>query len=64
MPGMREPQLHCLRKGAQPLIDLQLQMVDAVFQEAHMGKDAPEQHPVIGRLRPIERLLQLRKFAT
>ena len=56
-------QLHRLRKGAQPLIDLQLQVVDAVFQEAHMGKDPLEQHPVMSLNLAIERLLQLGKFA-
>jgi len=63
MPGMREPQLHCLRKGAQPLIDLQLQVLDTLFQEAHMGKDLLEQHPVMGLNLAIERLLQLGQFA-
>jgi hypothetical protein len=58
-----QEQLHRLHKGAQPLIDLQLQVVDAVFQEAHMGKDAPEQHPVMGLNLSIERLLQLGQFA-
>lgn len=58
-----QEQLHRLRKGAQPLIDLQLQVLDTVFQEAHMGKDLLEQHPVMGLNLAIERLLQLGQFA-
>jgi hypothetical protein len=58
-----QQQLHGFRKGTQPLIDLQLQVVDAVLQEAHVGKDPSQQHAVMGLNLPVKGLLQLGQFA-
>ena len=62
MPGIREPQLHRLLKRAEPLLDLELQVLDTVFQVAHVSKDLSKQHLVMRVNLPGPRLLELGQF--
>jgi hypothetical protein len=62
MPGIREPQLHRLLKRAESLLDLQLQMLDTVFQVAHVRKDLSKQHLVMRVNLPVQSLLELGQF--
>jgi hypothetical protein len=62
MPGIREPQLHRLLKRAEPLLDLELQVLDTVFQVANVRKDLAKQHLVMRLDLPAQRLLELGQF--
>jgi len=62
MPGIREPQLHRLLKRAEPLLDLELQVLDTVFQVANVSKDLAKQHLVMRLDLPAQRLLELGQF--
>ena len=62
MPGIREPQLHRLLNRAESLLDLELQVLDTVFQVAHVRKDLAKQHLVMRLDLPGPRLLELGQF--
>src|SRR5215471_11682906 len=45
--GNAQEQLPRLLTWAQPLLDLQLELLHTVFQVAHVSKELPKQHPVL-----------------
>src|SRR6266513_6437998 len=57
-----QQQLHRLRKWAQSLLNLLLQVLKAVFQKADMGEDLPQQHTVLRFDLSVQCLLQLGQF--
>jgi hypothetical protein len=63
MPGMLEPQLHCLLIGADPLLNFALELGNAVFQKGDVRKALLEQDPVMRLNASLKRLLELRQFA-
>src|SRR5438034_11500937 len=62
MPGVREPQLHRLLKRAKSLLDLQLHVLDTVFQVANVSKDLSKQHLMMQLDLPMQSLLKLGQF--
>jgi hypothetical protein len=62
MPAMRESQLHRLLKRAESLLELQLQVLETMFQVAHVSKDVSKQHLVMRLDLPGPRLLELGQF--
>jgi hypothetical protein len=59
---MRESQLHRLLKRAESLLELQLQVLETMFQVAHVSKDVSKQHLVMRLDLPGPRLLELGQF--
>jgi hypothetical protein len=62
--GNAQEQLLRLLKWAEPVLELQLEMLNTVFQRAHVSKALPKQHVVLRLALAVQRLLELAKFVT